>query len=300
MKARPGLRPVFAPLPPIAAGSGGAVGGAGVMVGRFPVGRGELTAIGYDGSTLRPSWAAGTTGWIHRGGRGRGDMAEYGESGGVRALRAWADEAAERAARLVGQGGEGSPVSAEEFESSIAELSRLRPLLDHDPELLGRVTLVLGGLLATRHATGRGTPGDPERARRLLEEVRDRTTAAGERMAEDGRRWAATFLMMVSGHTEPGRPAGSPRTSGPSSTGRWRPGPKGPPKRRPGWRRWPPRSGSCRCRRNSRPGWGRCGRCWRTCRRPTSPIPRRCWPCCPRPAVRRSAADHAGPRGNPA
>ncbi|WP_328928961.1 CHAT domain-containing protein [Streptomyces sp. NBC_00190] len=137
-------------------------------------------------------------------------MAEYGESGGVRALRAWADEAAERAARLVGQGGEGSPVSAEEFESSIAELSRLRPLLDHDPELLGRVTLVLGGLLATRHATGRGTPGDPERARRLLEEVRDRTTAAGERMAEDGRRWAATFLMMVSGHTEPGRPAGSP------------------------------------------------------------------------------------------
>ncbi|MGE7384486.1 CHAT domain-containing protein [Streptomyces sp. NPDC004126] len=137
-------------------------------------------------------------------------MAVDGESGGVRALRAWAEEAAERAARLIGHGGEDAPVSAEEFEASVAELSRLRPLLDHDPELLGRVTLVLGGLLATRHATGRGAPGDPERARRLLEEVRDRTTAAGQRMPEDGRQWAAMFLMMVSGHTEPGRPAGAP------------------------------------------------------------------------------------------
>ncbi|MEU9717177.1 CHAT domain-containing protein [Streptomyces sp. NPDC047976] len=133
-----------------------------------------------------------------------------GESGGVRALRAWAEEAAERAARLMGGGGGGAPVSGEEFEASVTELSRLRPLLDHDPELLGRVTLVLGGLLATRHATGGGTPDDPERARRLLEEVRDRTTAAGECTSEDARRWAAMFLMMVSGHAEPGRPAGAP------------------------------------------------------------------------------------------
>ncbi|MFF4422400.1 CHAT domain-containing protein [Streptomyces sp. NPDC001549] len=137
-------------------------------------------------------------------------MAEDGESGGVRALRAWADEAAERAARLMGHDGEGDAVSAEEYEGSVAELSQLRPLLGHDTELLGRVTLVLGGLLAQRHATGRGTPDDPDRARRLLEEVRDRTTPAGERMTEDGRQWAAMFLMMVSAHTEPGRPAGAP------------------------------------------------------------------------------------------
>ncbi|MFE9632005.1 CHAT domain-containing protein [Streptomyces sp. NPDC006463] len=141
---------------------------------------------------------------------GVGDMVGDEESGGVQALRAWAEEAAERAARLVGRGGEDYPVSAEEFDGSVAELSTLRNLLDHDRELLGRVTLVLGGLLATRHASGRGTPDDPERARRLLDEVRDPTTAAGERMTQEGRQWAAMFLLMVSGHAEPGRSAGAP------------------------------------------------------------------------------------------
>ncbi|MET8751775.1 CHAT domain-containing protein [Streptomyces sp. NPDC004667] len=137
-------------------------------------------------------------------------MAQDGESGGVRALRTWAAEAGERAARLLERDDDGSAVSAREFESSDAELSRLRPLLDHEPELLGRITLLHGGLLAMRHVTGRGLPDDPERARRLLEEVRDRTTVAGERMAEDGRRWAAMFLMMVSGHVDPGGLAGVP------------------------------------------------------------------------------------------
>ncbi|MFG2986656.1 CHAT domain-containing protein [Streptomyces sp. NPDC048258] len=137
-------------------------------------------------------------------------MVDEGESGGVRALRAWATEATERAARLVGRGGENHPVSAEEFEGSVAELSRLRHLLDHDRLLLGKVTLVLGGLLATRHASGRGTPDDPERARRLLDEVRDPTAAAGERMTDEDRQWAAMFLLMVSDPAQPGRPAGSP------------------------------------------------------------------------------------------
>ncbi|MFJ6782578.1 CHAT domain-containing protein [Streptomyces yangpuensis] len=137
-------------------------------------------------------------------------MADGGDSGGVRALRARAQEAAERAARLMGHGGEGDPVPAERFEASVVELSGLRPLLGHDPELLGRITLVLGSLLATRHATGRGVPGDRERARSLLDEVRDPATAAGSRMPEDGRQWAAMFLMMVSDHTEPGSPAGEP------------------------------------------------------------------------------------------
>ncbi|MFD5621424.1 CHAT domain-containing protein [Streptomyces yangpuensis] len=137
-------------------------------------------------------------------------MADGGDSGGVRALRARAQEAAERAAGLIGHGGDGEPVSAERFEASVAELSGLRPLLGHDPELLGRITLVLGSLLATRHATGCGVPGDRERARSLLDEVRDPTTAAGSRMPEEGRQWAAMFLMMVSDHTDPGSPAGQP------------------------------------------------------------------------------------------
>ncbi|MFG2335684.1 CHAT domain-containing protein [Streptomyces yangpuensis] len=137
-------------------------------------------------------------------------MADGGDSGGVRGLRARAQEAAERAARLMGHGGEGEPVSAERFEASVVELSGLRPLLGHDPELLGRITLVLGSLLATRHATGCGVPGDRERARSLLDEVRDPTTAAGSRMPEEGRQWAAMFLMMVSDHTDPGSPAGQP------------------------------------------------------------------------------------------
>ncbi|MER5486462.1 CHAT domain-containing protein [Streptomyces sp. NPDC002812] len=132
------------------------------------------------------------------------------DSGGVRALRAWADGAAERAARLLGPEDENHPASAEEFEASVAELSRLRELLDHDRVLLGRVTLVLGSLLAMRHFQGRGAPDDPERARRLLEEVRDPATAAGEVMTDEDRQWAATFLLMVSSPTPPGRAAGLP------------------------------------------------------------------------------------------
>ncbi|MFJ2585004.1 CHAT domain-containing protein [Streptomyces sp. NPDC087538] len=136
------------------------------------------------------------------------------ESGGIRALRTWAAEATERAARLIGRGEESDPVSAEESEGLVAELSQLRGLLDHDRELLGRVTLVLGGLLATRHATGYGTPDDPEHARRLLDEVRDRTTAVGERMTDEGRQWAAMFLLLTTGQAGAagrGRPVGQPQ-----------------------------------------------------------------------------------------
>ncbi|WP_371604183.1 CHAT domain-containing protein [Streptomyces sp. NBC_01220] len=138
-------------------------------------------------------------------------MVGDGESGGTRALRAWATEAAERGARLIGRGEDGHPVSAEEFEDPVAELSQLRNLLDHDRPMLGKVTLVLGGLLAMRHATGQGAPDDPEQVRRLLDEVRDRTTAAGERMAEDDRQWAALFLMLAAAPAGSHRPVGSPQ-----------------------------------------------------------------------------------------
>ncbi|MFJ6466561.1 CHAT domain-containing protein [Streptomyces sp. NPDC091387] len=132
------------------------------------------------------------------------------ESGGVQGLRAWAMEATGHAARLIGRNNKNEPVTAEEFESSVAELLRLRHLLDHDRFLLGKVTLVLGSLLAVRHASGRGTADDPERARLLLEEVRDPATPVGERMADDDRQWAAMFLLMVSPHVQPGATAPSP------------------------------------------------------------------------------------------
>ncbi|MFB6519839.1 CHAT domain-containing protein [Streptomyces sp. NPDC056401] len=134
-------------------------------------------------------------------------MVDEEEAGGVRAVQAWATGATERAAHLIGRGDENHPLSAEEFEGSIAELSRLRHLLDHDRFLLGRVTLVLGVLHAKRHLTEHGTPADPERARRLLDEVRDPATAAGELMTDEGRQWAAMFLLVASHPTQPGHPA---------------------------------------------------------------------------------------------
>ncbi|WLQ47107.1 CHAT domain-containing protein [Streptomyces poriferorum] len=138
-------------------------------------------------------------------------MVGDGESGGTRAIRAWATEAAERGARLIGRGEDGHPVPAEEFEGPVADLSRLRDLLDHDRQMLGKVTLVLGGLLAVRHATGQGAPDDPERVRSLLDEVRDRTTAAGERMTEEDRQWAAMFLMLAAAPTGSDHSAGRPQ-----------------------------------------------------------------------------------------
>ncbi|MDD9376575.1 CHAT domain-containing protein [Streptomyces sp. ZAF1911] len=134
-------------------------------------------------------------------------MVDEEEAGGVRAVQAWATGATERAAHLIGRGDENHPLSAEEFEGSIAELSRLRHLLDHDRFLLGRVTLVLGVLHAKRHLTEHGTPADPERARHLLDEVRDPATAAGELMTDEGRQWAAMFLLVASHPTQPGHPA---------------------------------------------------------------------------------------------
>ncbi|MGX1135184.1 hypothetical protein RKD49_007374 [Streptomyces glaucescens] len=118
------------------------------------------------------------------------------ESGGVRGLRAWAAEATARGAELIGRVGK-EPVSAEEFDGAAAELRQLRLLLDHDRALLGTVTLSLGALLAMRHATGQGTPAGREEARRLLEEVRDPATAAGEAVPAEGRRWAALYLLTL-------------------------------------------------------------------------------------------------------
>ncbi|WP_405808788.1 CHAT domain-containing protein [Streptomyces sp. NBC_01520] len=131
------------------------------------------------------------------------------ESDGARGLRLWAAGATERAGALIHRVGNGS-VSAEEFDGPVAELTQLRHLLDHDRALLGRVTLGLGALLAVRHVSGHGSPEDRDEALGLLDEVRDPTTAAGEAVSEQGRQWAAMFLLMVTGRPAPGGAAGAP------------------------------------------------------------------------------------------
>ncbi|MFF9012824.1 CHAT domain-containing protein [Streptomyces sp. NPDC014870] len=135
-------------------------------------------------------------------------MAGDEDSGGVRALRAWAVDASERGARLISLGRESGSVPAEEFEGLTLELRQLRGLLDHDRFLLGKITLVLGGLHAMRHATGHGGPDDQAEARRLLNEARDATTAAGERTTEEERQWAAMFLLLAEAPAGAGGPAG--------------------------------------------------------------------------------------------
>ncbi|MER6348638.1 CHAT domain-containing protein [Streptomyces sp. NPDC001595] len=131
------------------------------------------------------------------------------ESGGVRGLRAWAAEATARADEVVRRVSQ-EPLTAEDFDGPVAELRRLRGLLDHDVATLGRVTLSLGALLAMRHVSGQGEPGDRAEAGRLLEEVRDPTAPAGTAVTEEGRRWAALFLLTLTGHAVPGARGSAP------------------------------------------------------------------------------------------
>ncbi|MER8072664.1 CHAT domain-containing protein [Streptomyces sp. NPDC094034] len=118
------------------------------------------------------------------------------ESGGVQGLRAWVMDATERARRLIpASGGTVAPSGA--YDSSVAELTQLASLLDHDPPLRGAVTVWLGAVLATRYVAADGAPEDRERARRLLRDARDRGTAVGAGTDEEARRWAALFLLML-------------------------------------------------------------------------------------------------------
>ena len=118
------------------------------------------------------------------------------ESGGVRGLRAWAADAAERVKRLApAMGARDVPPRA--YDASIAELDQLEGLLDHDPALRSAVSIWLGGALAMRHSAGGGELADRERAERLLREGRDRGTALGAGAGEEDRRWAALFLVTI-------------------------------------------------------------------------------------------------------
>ncbi|MEV8391401.1 MULTISPECIES: CHAT domain-containing protein [unclassified Streptomyces] len=118
------------------------------------------------------------------------------ESGGVQGLRAWVLDATERARRLIPvSGGTVAPSGA--YDSSVAELTELAGLLDHDPPVRSAVTVWLGAVLATRYVAGDGAPEDRERARRLLRDARDRDSAVGAGTDEEVRRWAALFLLML-------------------------------------------------------------------------------------------------------
>ncbi|MFD5621426.1 CHAT domain-containing protein [Streptomyces yangpuensis] len=118
------------------------------------------------------------------------------ESGGVEGLRAWVSDAVERVKRLLpGLQGVGGPPSLRACDASVAELEQLAGLLDHDDGLRGSVTVWLAGALTLRHAHGGGTAADRGRAEALLRDARDRTTPLGAVVTEEGRRWAALFLI---------------------------------------------------------------------------------------------------------
>ncbi|MFI8242287.1 CHAT domain-containing protein [Streptomyces sp. NPDC085866] len=116
------------------------------------------------------------------------------ESGGVRGLRAWAADAAERVKRLVPAMGAGT-VAPRDFDASVTELDQLERLLDHDPALCSTVSVWLAGALTQRHLAGGGVSADRERAERLLSDVRDPGTELGATATEEDRRWAALFLL---------------------------------------------------------------------------------------------------------
>ncbi|MGW2743732.1 CHAT domain-containing protein [Streptomyces sp. NPDC001450] len=116
------------------------------------------------------------------------------ESGGVRGLRAWAADAAERVRRLVPAMGAGT-VAPRDFDASVTELDQLERLLDHDPGLRSAVSVWLAGALTQRHLAGGGAPADRERAEKLLREARDPGTELGATATVEDRRWAALFLL---------------------------------------------------------------------------------------------------------
>ncbi|WP_229854441.1 CHAT domain-containing protein [Streptomyces filipinensis] len=125
------------------------------------------------------------------------------ESGGVRGLRTWAVDAVVRAKRLIpgltpdAVVPRGGVVPRRDYDASVAELGQLVRLLDHDPVLLGQVSVWQGAALAMRHLAWRAEPADGERAEALLRRARDRGSALGASVSEEDRRWAALFLLSL-------------------------------------------------------------------------------------------------------
>ncbi|SOD82536.1 CHAT domain-containing protein [Streptomyces sp. Ag109_G2-15] len=126
------------------------------------------------------------------------------ESGGVRGLRAWAVDAAERVKRLIPAMGAGA-VAPRAYDASVGELDQLARLLDHDPALRSAVGVWLAGALAQRHLAGGGEPADRERAETLLRDARDPGTVLGATATEEDRRWAALFLLPLISPIQPQR-----------------------------------------------------------------------------------------------
>ncbi|MFE9068546.1 CHAT domain-containing protein [Streptomyces violaceusniger] len=126
-------------------------------------------------------------------------MGQAEETGGVQALRAWAQEAVGRGKALLPEPDTVAGPSRA-HDDSVTELDTLMGLLDHDPELRASVAVWLGGALTLRHAAGGGTPEDRERAGGLLRDARDPATRTGAAASTEDRRWAALFLLT---HTMP-------------------------------------------------------------------------------------------------
>ncbi|MEV5983125.1 CHAT domain-containing protein [Streptomyces sp. NPDC052114] len=123
-------------------------------------------------------------------------MGEGEEGGGVLGLRAWVAAATERAVRLFPFTGGATP-TATEYDESVAELTALVDLLDHDPVLRGAVTVRLGSVLTMRYLAGEGAAADRERARHLLKDARDPGSTVGAGTQAQDRRWAALFLLLL-------------------------------------------------------------------------------------------------------
>ncbi|MFH8893322.1 CHAT domain-containing protein [Streptomyces sp. NPDC017949] len=115
------------------------------------------------------------------------------DSGGVQGLRAWAEDAARRAAGRLPTEGAARP-SATDYDPSIEELDQVVPLLDHDPALRVRLTVLLGCLLAWRYSAG-GRAADKERAERLLRAVRE--PGSGVALAPQEEQMSAAMLTML-------------------------------------------------------------------------------------------------------
>lgn len=116
------------------------------------------------------------------------------ESGGVRGLRAWAEEVTRRAARLF-PGGQDAPSGRPDpsaYDGLITELAELERLLDRSDPLWHPVVTALGAVLVLRYLAGGGTPQDRERARGLLRQVHGAGAADVTQ-----RRWAALFLLLL-------------------------------------------------------------------------------------------------------
>lgn len=138
----------------------------------------------------RDTARSGTYGTRARYGRLRGRAVGEEETGGLRGLRAWAEDASRRTAQLLPQTGRVLRDAAD-YDDAIDELGRLEALLEHDPALRNTVGIRLGALFVLRYAAG-NRPEDRQRAEQLLRE--GRTPKPGVDIPAEDIEMASLFL----------------------------------------------------------------------------------------------------------